>query len=411
MKPLILAACCAALLCANPAFGQKDITKIAQQTLRASAQHAVPKLPGMSSVSAEKGLAREVFFSAYFPHTPQGAQRLKLIKDNAKKLIAQQIRLPRKTAAFTEEETKIRKMAAFDAHAMEMVVNVQNPYQLGFSPFATAFFVEETYQGKKYLWGVTAQHVANALAPDMHAYITFPEAMTVRYPVKVVARGNAGMADVALFEVPEGLRPFIRPIRLAPHNPKPNDNLRSYGFFSDDLFIVRNRRVLQVTPSRIITSFEFGNLNRSGACGGPLLNEANQVVGIHCGSSRLEQESYSVPVSFLKDLMAAAHHNGVHTRALRLNGKTIGKINVDEYIDTIRVLRGEQELDFRQFWHKEVLLDYNHLENAVSLDGATRVEILLIKGGTPHLGDEEKDLTRSLLSVDLQTGQTTQTPL
>ena len=300
-----------------------------------------------------------------------------------------------------------QKMALFDAQAPQTTVQIENPKIKEILPFsATAFFIENNSNGNKELLGVTAAHIVDILGPDIELKIPITEAFSVNVPVKVIAKGNAGMGDIALLKPQTDVSDFIKPIALAKSTPKVNDKLRSYGFFEDAFHITRNRRVLSVSPSRLVTSFEYGNHDRAGACGGPVLNNQNEVVGIHCGSSEKSQESYVVPVSFLKDLLKANNNNGIHKRNLFFNGQLIGKINIDEYIYSIRTKRFGITLNTFSPWHQESKVDYNHLERLIPLAQANEVEIVLVQGGTPQTGHGHT-ATKRVLTVNLRTGKTT----
>lgn len=240
----------------------------------------------------------------------------------------------------------------------------------------------------------------------MRLYITLPEGFTLDFPIEVAAKGNAGMADIALLKIPEEAAQIVRPIPLSQTEVKPNEVLRSYGFFNQDFHIVYNRRVREATPSRIVTSFEYGNIDRAGACGGPLLNENNELVGIHCGSSPSKQESYAVPVSFLRDLMASAHQDTPATRDLVLNGEKVGTIGIDEYIYKVRTLASGITLYHLFPWRQEKRVDYNHLEKLISLNYADKLEIIIIKGGTMRQHTPDQTLIKKRLTIHLKTGKT-----
>lgn len=326
--------------------------------------------------------------------------------ENLPQKISQQINASLSNTQTLQEKLKRKKIALFDANAIEKTAFLTNPYLRDIIPLSpTAFFIEEIYEGKKYIWGVTAAHAADCLLPDIMAHLTILDSFPLEFPVKIVAKGNTGMADIALFSVPQEMEEFIRPIPISSQEVQVNENLRSYGFFESDFHIVRNRRVLAATPSRIITSFEFGKHDRAGACGGPLINENNELVGIHCGSSEKKQESYAVPVSFLKDLMEAAHHNGIKQRNLVVNGKTVGQINIDEYIYSLNVTRLGITLKTFLPWHEESNIDYDHLENAIPLDKASELNIIIVKKGTLQTAFYDNP-DKKMIVVDLKTGKT-----
>ena len=278
---------------------------------------------------------------------------------------------------------KQQQIAAFDASFLERMATLKNPELYGFVPFTpSVFFIEEMREGEKYLWGVTAAHVLDLLGEGTSLYVTTQSGISLNFPFEIAAKGNAGMADIALLRIKEDISDFVHPIPLAEDAPQSGDMLRSYGFFEGDFHIVPNRRVLLSSPGRIITSFEFGNHERAGACGGPLLNENNELVGIHCGSSKSKMESYAVPVSFLRDLIEAAHNNGSKTRDLVLNGQIIGQIDINEYIYSVMINRRGQNLLAFQLWHEEYKVDYDHLETLAPLHWADELQLLLVKNGT-----------------------------
>ena len=371
---------------------------------------AISKGPEISSVSTRMGLAPKVFFKPLIPYSNAEKLLAKNLRLNARAQVQKPISVPL-PPRLSAQKRKQRQMAVFDAHAAEMMVNLQNPFLWDLMPVAaSAFFVEETYQGQRYLWAVTAQHVADLIGPDIYAHRTFEEGSTLRFPLKTAVKGNAGMADIALLEVPPELAELVRPISLAQQDAQPGDVLRSYGFFADDLRIVHNRRVLAVAPNRAITSFEFADYDRSGACGGPVLNENNEVVGVHVGSSSNKKESYVVPVSWLKNLLYAAHHNGIYEQDLVLNGRTIGTINIDEYIYSLNVKRNGATVRSLVPWRMEFQVDYSQLEKLLSPAQGDEMEIIIIKNGTVQTASDDQ-ATRRMLTVDLKTGEVEQTDL
>lgn len=136
------------------------------------------------------------------------------------------------------------------------------------------------------------------------------------------------------------------------------------------------------------------------------MNESNELVGVHCGSSESKSQSYAVPAAHVKDLLYAARHGGYRLRPLVLNGQTVGQINVDEYIQSFNVKKNGASLRQLQPWHQEARVDYEHLETLLPLKGADEVEILLVKGGTVETG-ADSHAVKTLISIDLNTGEVT----
>lgn len=407
----------AVLVCCTPhAYAQKQLKNVAKGLEKTAAQKALPEF----SVSLNKLTVGAVSAASKTGRKPspelvrQRQALLEQAKSAARTRIAEKIRVITPSGYLSraaKAKLKSQKMAAFDAHALETTVLLQDPTMKNYAPFpASAFFIEEMFGGKKHIWGVTAAHVADIMGPQASIYLTLPEGITLEYPVKFTVKGNAGMADIALFPVEGELAGLVRPIPLAQTPPGPQEKLRSYGYFDEAFHIVRNRAVLANTPGRLVTSFEFGAADRAGACGGPVLNESNELVGVHCGSSESKSQSYAVPVAHVKDLLHAARHGGYRLRPLVINGQTVGQINVDEYIQSFNVKKNGASLRQLQPWHQEALVDYDRLETLLPLKGADEVEILLVKGGTVETG-ADAHAVKTLISIDLNTGEVTRAGL
>lgn len=407
----------AVLVCCTPhAYAQKQLKNVAKGLEKTAAQKALPEF----SVSLNKltvGAVSAASKTGRKPSSELVRQRQALLeqaKSAARARIAEKIRVTAPSGYLSraaKAKLKSQKMAAFDAHALETTVLLQDPTMKNYAPFpASAFFIEEMFGGRKHIWGVTAAHVADIMGPQASIYLTLPEGITLEYPVKFTVKGNAGMGDIALFPVEGELAGLVRPIPLAQTPPGPQEKLRSYGYFDEAFHIVRNRAVLANTPGRLVTSFEFGAADRAGACGGPVLNESNELVGVHCGSSESKSQSYAVPVAHVKDLLHAARHGGYRLRPLVINGQTVGQINVDEYIQSFNVKKNGASLRQLQPWRQEALVDYDHLETLLPLKGADEVEILLVKGGTVETG-ADAHAVKTLISIDLNTGEVTRAGL
>ena len=107
-------------------------------------------------------------------------------------------------------------------------------------PFtATSFVIEEEFEGKKQLWGVTAAHIARL----MSAYPAVWLEDYAPFPVEFAAIGNAGMIDLALFQLPEDWPHDIPALKLSGETPKPGEKTYSIGFFNNDFFLVPHREI------------------------------------------------------------------------------------------------------------------------------------------------------------------------
>lgn len=270
-------------------------------------------------------------------------------------------------------------------------------------PFtATSFVIEEEFEGKKQLWGVTAAHIARL----MSAYPAVWLEDYAPFPVEFAAIGNAGMLDLALFQLPEDWPHDIPALKLSGETPKPGEKTYSFGFFNNDFFLVPHREIKEVTPNRLITSLEFNTTERGGACGGPILNQQGEVVGVHIGSSDSKQISFAVPAAEIRRMLQAYHNKGQSVQPLLFNGQKIGDLNVNESIARIRtVTDGYITGDFVTY-HQEKDVDYAHLETLSPDADPDEVHIFISHQMFSYTDKTEKDFFIQL-TYNVASGKTT----
>lgn len=237
----------------------------------------------------------------------------------------------------------------------------------------SSFVIEEEWEGKKQLWGVTAAHIAHLLEPFPALWLQDQ----MLWPIDFVALGNDGMADVALFPLPGDWPGDVMPLKLAEKDPELGEKTYSFGFFNNDFYLVPNREIKEITPNRLVTSLEFTTIHRGGACGGPLLNRQGEVVGIHVGSSDAKEVSFAVPVREVRRLLHAYRNKGRSTQTLMFNGASIGELNINESILRVRILtNGRITKDFAAL-HQEKEIDYAHLETLFPGEQPEEVQIIV----------------------------------
>lgn len=254
------------------------------------------------------------------------------------------------------------------------------------NPKATAFVIEESFQGKKYLWGVTASHYFFD-----HPVLEIP-AQNTEIPILFLAQGHYGLNDISLFPIPQNLQQGFTPLLLAPHPAHLGEKLSSAGYFDDQFHLEKNRIVTQKTPYMITTSLKVEDLlSREGACGGPVLNARGEVVGMHVGSSQPNQAGFAVPVKNIYDLLYAYHHQGKYYQPFYFKGRKLGEVNINESIKLIEVWKGQNVLDkFLSYQHKWDI-DYKHLEKFINTAGADRIVLIIERTPFSSLDKDQKN--------------------
>ncbi len=270
-----------------------------------------------------------------------------------------------------------------------------------FSMQGTAFVLEETYQGKKYLWGITATHYLYqqpaVQLPGTHKFFRVP----------FVIQSSAGRGDVSLFPLPAQLAGKVTALKLAALSPQPGDELHSVGFFNKKLQLDEHRIVQTISPDHLITSLRVDpEISREGACGGPVLNEQQEVVGLHVGSSVRQQIGYAVPLEHIRYALQAYHDASVNPQPLIYDGVTLGTIGINEYIKSVTFYNQDQKESFSLF-HKTV--DYTHLEMLAEEMHPDKIVFSIEQNPLSSTSPDQEYYIYTLI-YDLQTGQITRTP-
>lgn len=232
---------------------------------------------------------------------------------------------------------------------------------------ASAFVIEETYKGKKYMWGVTASHygfIKPAIQVGRFNYL----------PISFLAQGNRNANDVTIFPLPAQLKPHVKPLPLAAQSPNIGETLFSLSFFNKELYYEPGRKLLEKTSLRMVTSLKIDpEILREGACGAALLNQQGEVVGMHVGSSRSRSIGFVIPVEQIYLLLQEYHQPGSAQTSVLLHGRELFKLAINEGIIRVHARKNGQVIRTRFSYHHEKDLDYNHLENFIDLSEADEI--------------------------------------
>lgn len=263
----------------------------------------------------------------------------------------------------------------------------------------TAFAIEETYQGKKYLWGVTASHYVYQKPAMKHpAY-----RRVIRVPF--VVQGSSGMNDITLFPIPEKFAKQVVPLRLAKRDAQLGDEVSSIGYWKHKIHVDPTRTIQEIAPARMVTSLDITpETVREGTCGSPVLNKNGEVVGVHSGNSPHRQIGYMLPVSHIWQALKT-YHEGSFNQPLLFNGKDLGPIAVNEYLTAVYVYQEARLIEKRSLILRQKQVDYEHLETLIPTEEPfTRVVFMVERN--PLTTEQEDQLYHTfLISYDLQTGQ------
>ena len=237
------------------------------------------------------------------------------------------------------------------------------------APTFTGTLFEINYNGEKKVFGVIASHATGlgALGRNFTAVIS-QGGKRIQIPARVVQISARSFLDVSLVQLDLSYAPFVRALPLSNTPVQVGDELHSDGFEGDIITPVQGRFAVEVSPTSVRTTMPVVRRLRSGLCGSAVLNEKNELVGIHTGSTRSSEsyhtdKGYFVPVSVLEALVKAYYNQGKGFVPFTIQGQTIAYFGVDEYIVDLELTNE----DGKHIWHTSPEGKFSHTELANEL--------------------------------------------
>ena len=170
--------------------------------------------------------------------------------------------------------------AGLPAHAKRQVFQVKR------SPTshstASAFALE--INGR--VWGVTAAHVMNNIRLSPHMVVENEYGKQLIAPIAYQYMGNPRGNDVAIFEIPKELLPYVDVLHPADKIPAAQTVTQSPCFIKGNPVYLPSEDILFSGPHRILLR-DQAHRDMTGYCGSPVLVDG-KVVGAHVGSFSLQ---------------------------------------------------------------------------------------------------------------------------
>lgn len=234
--------------------------------------------------------------------------------------------------------------------------------------FAGTLF-EINYNGEKEVFGVIVSHAIGlgALGRNFTAVVS-QGGKRVQVPARVVQISARSFLDVSLVRLDLSYAPFVRALPLSKTPVQVGDELHSDGFEGDIITPVQGRFAVEIYPAFVRTTMPVVRPLRSGLCGSAVLNEGNELVGIHTGSTRSTEsyhtdKGYFVPVTVLEALVKEYYKQGSGTVPFVTQGHTIAYLGVEEYIVAIELANE----DGKHIWHTDINGKFSHSDFAEQL--------------------------------------------
>lgn len=209
-------------------------------------------------------------------------------------------------------------------------------YKTGFATSSGVIF-KAREGSKEKLWIALSKHATHRAKGSVvvELFLLDGSKVVLTLPLAVYGQTSGLGADAALVALPEEYYSRVFALEWANEVPRPGEVLESYGYELGypDLKKIPARIMRQNNDYQFLTTQKEGH---SGMCGGPVLNAAGYLVGIHCGSG--SGEGYAVNREAINDLLKA-YYIGSAYRPIKYRDQEVGFIEIRESIIGILVKR------------------------------------------------------------------------
>ncbi len=257
------------------------------------------------------------------------------------------IRLPSKPAAKIPRFVPLRPTEIF-TFSRPAAFRAPTPDKNSFS--GTIFKVP--HNGKTEIFGAVAVHALldeyftpGSLGKNFEAMVQIDGKITT-LPVEVVQLSPAKALDIALIKFRPQDEPLLRPLTLENASPTPGSFLYAQGFARNEL-LQEEIMLLPRTSSLGMrqTSLSFANMQaRLGFCGSPVVNDKAELSGVFVGVGREPYIGFMASAAHLDKLVQAYHNPGKALVEVKLQGKELLRLPVDEYVSRFELLDENQHL-------------------------------------------------------------------
>ena len=251
------------------------------------------------------------------------------------------------------------------------------------------------YEGQEEIYGVIAAHVIvrNKQSPRfVHKKFSarvYTNGKFITIPAEIVQVGTPGMLDIALVKFRPEDEDLFEPLPISPQEIADGNKVRRQGFAVGKVMYMPERPLLYKNDLFFCTRIpNMGKL--CGTCGGAVVNEKNELVGIQIGvqtSILSDGIGYAAHAKFLEVLVAAYHNGGEALYPFELAGQTILSLRPDEYVSEI-VLRTS---DAKKIYRYDIdnKTEYTEIEKDIQHYGARYIELTVRRVNWKHVRKDE----------------------
>lgn len=297
-------------------------------------------------------------------------------------------------------------------HAMRQVFQVQK----GAFSHSTACAFALNINGR--VWGVTAAHVIKNIHLDPHMVVKNEWGKLISAPIIPQHTSSVSGSDVAIFEIPKELLPYVEILQPADKIPTAQTVTQSPCFIRGNPIYLPSEDILFAGPHRLLLR-DQAHREMTGYCGSPVLVEG-KVVGLHVGTYSLQDIQLAnwsslllaqnihpqsalhiaAPIQRVKELAQQFEMKGSQKHIgtpLKVMGQVITLLGPQEHIFSVQQLRNGT---LQKTLHSHPFINFDKLEEFFDLQENDVLRITIVSPRNISHAKEEK-----IYDVNVSTGQ------
>ena len=216
----------------------------------------------------------------------------------------------------------------------------QDEFELSGTVFKT------TYDGKEEVFGVIASHAIASFKwnfSGVRRHFTaqvFVNGKPKEIKAEIVQVGAMEMLDISLVKFQPEDEKLFEPLVISPTQAVPEEWIETLGFMRGEEVSLPERPVVAISPISLRSYIQGTQSERLGLCGSAILNQRQELVGVHTGSTwgALQDLGYATHAKYLNALVDAYHNGGEIFYPVEINGHIIAHLRPDEYISEVTIL-------------------------------------------------------------------------
>lgn len=270
------------------------------------------------------------------------------------------------------------------------------------------------------VWGVTAAHAMNNIQLEPYMLVHTRRGKILSAPIAFHYMSHTRGSDVAIFEIPPELQPYVDALKPASTVPAVQTPTQSPCFVEGSPLYLPSEDILFAGPHRLLLRDQAHRYSMSGYCGSPVLAQG-EVVAVHVGAFTTQDIRTSAwstllgtvsdelppslhvatPIQSVVDLARTVTQGSEYTSGtpLKVMGHWVTRLLPNEHLFSIQLWRGEV---LKKTLHTHPFLNFEKLEEFLELEENDIVRLTILSPQTPGTPAAVK-----VYDVNVSTGEVT----